>query len=127
MGNFFTSSTIYKTFFPFSILLCFCGFWYNGIITERKHNASREAIKALLSVLHFLLFVALFVMNVLWGEREPESTESLLLKHGWHKLYLIEFLFLPIIMWSNFYHRTKLDECLRLIEHYDTVCQVKRW
>lgn len=124
MKNFFTSSTIYRTFSPFSILLCCCGFWYNGIITKSKHNATLENFKILLSMLYSLFFLSLFVISALQGQQEPDSM-PFLLKHGWHKLYLIEHLFLPTIIWSNFYHRRQIDECLQLIDQYDALCQVR--
>lgn len=124
-GKLFTSSTIYETFSSFNIVLCFCGFWYNGITTKNKHNPSLESIKILLSILYSLCFLALFVMNVLSGEQEPESQTSILLRHGSHKMYLIELLFLPIIIWSNFYHHIRICDCLQLIDRYDRICQVK--
>lgn len=125
MENFFTSSTIYRTFSPFSILLCCCGFWYNGIITESKHNASLESIKILLSMLYSLFFFSLFIVNGLLGQQEPEWMASCLMKHGWHTLFLMELLFLPAFIWSNFYHRREIDECLQQIDRYDALCQVR--
>lgn len=122
MENFFFSSTIYETFSPFKVMLCFCGFWYSG-----KRNASLERVKIVLSVLYSLFFVTFFVMNVKWGEQEPKTIDSILLKHGWHKLYLIELVFLPIIIWSNFHHRRGISECLQLIDQYDVMCQVMFW
>lgn len=124
MKKLFSSSTIHETFAPFRISLCSCGFWYNGVITKNKHNALVESTKILLSMFYSLFFVALFILNVRWGEQEPATIDSFLIKHGWHKLYLIELLFLPIIIWSNFYHRREICECLQLIARYDVVCQV---
>lgn len=125
MGNGFGSSTIYETFFPFNAALCFCGFWYNGNNAKSK-CASLESFKILLSVLYSLLFVALFLMNVLWGVQMSAPSDGFLLKHGWNKLALMELLYLPIIIWSNYHHRRELDECLQLFDQYDVMCQVWR-
>lgn len=124
MEKFFESSTIYETFSPFNKMLCFCGFFYNGCSTKGKHKASVAIVKMVLSLLYSLLFATLFVMNVLWGQKEPESVQSFLLKHGWYKLFLSELIALPIIIWNNFYHRKMIDRCLQLIHQYDVACQV---
>lgn len=119
MENLFSSSTVYETFSPFNMMLCFSGFWYTG-----KLNASLDGTKMILSVLYSVLFVTFAIMNALWGEQEPTSADSFLLKGGWHNLFLSEFFFLPIMIWSNFHHRRRINDCLVLIEQYDVVCQV---
>lgn len=124
MRNLFRSSTIYETFSPFNAVLCFCGFWYNGNNAKSK-CASLEGIKILFSVLYSLLFLALFGLNVLWGEQLPKAVGSPVLKNGWHKMCLSELLFLFIILWSNYRHRREINECLILIDQYDVTCQVK--
>lgn len=125
MEKFFKSSTIYETISPFNRMLCFCGFWYSGgRRTKGEHKASVDVIKFFMSLLYSLFFVTLFVMNVLWGQKEPESVQSFLLKHGWYKLFLSKLIILPIIIWNNFYHRKMIDECLQLIHQYDVACQV---
>lgn len=119
METLLISSSIYETFQPFNIVLCCCGFWFSG-----KHNASLKSIKSFLSVLYSLYYFTFFVLKAIWGEQEPKMVDSFLMKHGRHYLFLSELLFLPIIIWSNFYNRQRINECLQLIDRYDTVCQV---
>jgi hypothetical protein len=120
MENVKSSPAIYETFVPFNLVLNICGFWYIGV----NVNRGRENLRFILSIVYSLSFLLLFVMNVRLGEQEPESTTSLLLKHGWHKLYLIEFFILPFIIWNNFYYRKEISRCLHLISLYDVMCEV---
>jgi hypothetical protein len=70
--NVFASSSIYETFSPFSILLCFCGSWHNG----RKHNVSLESIKILLSILYSLFF-AVYSFRMLYGANRSPNRQTL--------------------------------------------------
>jgi len=90
-------STIYVTLRPLCRLLDCCGF-----------------------------FIFLFAMNIHWGMSDTGVSESLLLRHSWHKLYLLEFLFLAISIARNFYYRQQIGESLQLMDQYDVVCQVSK-
>lgn len=122
MEKFTESSNIYETFSPFSQVLRCCGFWYNG--SRSKQTATRSAIKVLLSVMYSLMFCWFCYRNIVSGPQEPQEMSSLLMKHGFHKLYSMELFFLPSFIWSNFYYRKELDECLQLLNRFDVICQV---
>lgn len=128
------SSSIYETFLPLSFLLKFCGFYYDGSnsfhvrdtnVGHKSNKAALECFKFILSAAYSILFVFLSVMNMILGELEPKTTTSFLLRHGWHKLYILKLLYLSIIVWNNFYFRWELRQCLRLIEKYDRLCEVR--
>jgi hypothetical protein len=112
-------SSVYRAFSPLSAVLSCCGFHYNGT------NASAFAsVRFLLSMLYTIVFLLLFVLNVMLGEQEPEMTKSLVLKHGYHKIYLFEMLFLCAVIWNNFWYREKIDECMRVLASFDELCEV---
>lgn len=125
MENLLAASTIYETFLPFNVALCFCGFWFSGTKAKVKHNATLDAIRILMSILFTVLFLVLLSWIVYWGEQEPKNTDSFLIKHGCHKLYMIELFFLVILIWSNYRHRDAVAECLHLIDQYDWMSQVR--
>jgi hypothetical protein len=117
-------TTIFETFTPFKVLLCLCGFLYNGGDASSKSSTFSKIAKFTLSVFYSVLIVIFFFLNLIWGEQEPESSTSMLINHGWHKLHLFELLMLPVVMWNNFSNRDKIDECMKLFARYDFACQV---
>jgi len=117
-------STIYVTLRPLCRLLDCCGFCYNGSSSSGSNKL--KAIKMLMSIFSFAFFIFLFAMNIHWGMSDTGVSESLLLRHSWHKLYLLEFLFLAISIARNFYYRQQIGESLQLMDQYDVVCQVSK-
>lgn len=121
------ASTTYETFFPFHVALCFCGFWFGGTKARVKHNALLEVGRLFMSTLFTVLFVAVLAWIMYWGEQEPKNTDSFLLKHGCHKTYVAEALFLVVLIWSSYRHRHAIGECLHLIDQYDRMSQVRKF
>jgi hypothetical protein len=107
--------TIYEIFIPFKILLCFCGFWYNGGDANKRNQSVIEIIKFIFSIFYSVLIITFFFLNWIWGEQEPESSKSFLINQGWHKLHLFELFMLPVVIWNNYYHRHEISECMTLI------------
>lgn len=122
--HFNESSTIYETFKSFHIILNFCGFFHNGMNTK-PDNVLLEMMKFALSVVYSFVFIILLTLNVLLGEQEPEKTKSFLLRHGSHKLYCIELIFLLLILWNNFYYRREIRMCLQVIDKFDVFYEVR--
>lgn len=125
--NYFIRSTnIYESFLPFSNVLWLFGFMS---LTPRR-QAETTMITTLLDRFLIGFWVFLYVLQIalisLWGQQEPETEKSLLIKHGWHKLYIFELFFLVWAIRLNFIHRFSInEECLRLIDQFDLV-EVKR-
>jgi hypothetical protein len=104
-----------------------CVFAASGTAEQKRESSiTLDGIRILMSILFTLLFIALLCWVIYWGEQEPKITDSFLLKHGCHKLYLIELLLLVILIWNNYRNRDEMGECLQLIDRYDKMCQV-RW
>lgn len=57
----------------------------------------------------------------MWGQQEPEAETSLLIRHGWHKLYLFQMAILACVTILNFTKRLAIVECLRLMDQFDLV------
>ena len=66
-------------------------------------------------------YLYMLVMNIIWGQQEPEVEKSLLIKHGWHKLYLFEMLLLPVVVVWNVSCRGSIVGCLRLMDQFDLI------
>jgi hypothetical protein len=112
------TSRIYSAFSLPNVVLCLCGFHFNGMDSSARY-------RYVLSALYSIGFLLLFALNVVLGEQEPQVTKSLLLRHGFHKLYLLQFLYLSALVWNNFYYRREIEKCLRTIEEYDVLCEVR--
>lgn len=114
--------SIYEIFTPINILLSFCGFLYNGM--DERQLFTNKTVKFMLSVIYSTIFVLMFAFNVILGDQEPGSTKSFVLRHGWHKFYLLELLYLAVLIWNNFKHRKNYRKCLKILENFDEICEV---
>lgn len=116
------STNIYETFYPLNMVLKFFGLIP---FTLRRRQSSKRPLMTLVDgfLLCFWasLYFFLFAINLMWGQQEPESEKSLLIKHGWHKLYLFQMLLLPCVIVLNFTNKLSIVECLRLMDKFDLV------
>lgn len=118
---FVRSSNIYETFRPFYIVLKVFGFMTFRVSRRNEKGPSTTFFDGLLLGFWVSSYLFLFTMNMLWGQREPDAESSLLIKHGWHKLYLLEMFVVASVVVFNFIHRNTIVDCLRLIDQFDLV------
>lgn len=117
------STNIYETFSPFSRLLKALGLL--SFTVGRSNIFVNEPLLTFFDGLSFGLWMTwylfLFAVNSMWGQQEPEAETSLLVKHGWHKLYLFEMTVLACVVGLNFTKKLTIVECLRLIDQFDLI------
>jgi hypothetical protein len=132
---FSTSSTIYETFMPFNVLLNFCGFLYNGMNTTRQQQQQRrqnscatiEIIRITLSVIYTIIFILLFILNVMLGEQEPRSTTSFILRHSGHKVYLLKIFFIPSLFGIIFIIERCCKSAFAWLRNSINFAKIKMW
>ena len=118
--KFFTGSTnIYETFYPLNMVLKFFGFIPFTICRHSSKRPLMTFFQGFLLSFWVLLYLFFFTINLFWGQQEPEYETSLLMKHGWHKLYLFQTLMLACLVIFNLTKRLSIIECLRLIDQFD--------
>jgi len=120
------STNIYQTFLPFYMVLKAFGF----IPFSIRHGKGTAAVTLTLSDRIALgcwttFYALLLCLNIVWGQQEPDAEKSMLIKHGWHKLYLLEMATLAYVVLSNFIKRSSIVECLRLMDQFD-LCKVRK-
>lgn len=113
------STSVYETFSPFSSILKLFGFMSLTFGRQPERKSLTTLLDVLLMGFWLLWYLVLFTMILLWGEQEPESENSLLIKHGCHKLYLFEFIVLAYLARMNFANRFSINGCLRLMDQFD--------
>lgn len=125
MKNFFKalthSTNIYETFQPLCIVLRVFGFMPFTASRRTEKGPSTTLFDGLLLGFWVSSYLFLFTINTLWGQLEPEAESSFLIKHGWHKLYLLEMLVLEFVVLLNYANRCTIVECLRLMDQFDLV------
>lgn len=117
------STNIYETFQPFYKVLKMFGFFPFTVELSRKQHIrpSTTLFDAGLLGLWISLHSFLFGLNWLLGDQEPEAESSLIVKHGWHKIYLMQTATSLFAVAHNFVNRHSIVECLRLINQFDLV------
>lgn len=125
MNNFFKALTysenVYETFQPLCVVLRVFGFMPFTVSRRIEKGPSATLFDGLLLGFRVSSYLFLFTMNTLWGQLEPEAESSLLIRHGWHKLYLLEMLVLAFVVLLNYANRRTIVECLRLMDQFDLV------
>lgn len=117
------STNIYETFQPFYKVLKFFGFFpFTVELSSRQHSRpSTTLFDAALLGLWISLHLFLFGLNWMLGDQEPDAENSLVIKHGWHKIYLTQTATLLFAVIHNFANRHLIVECLRLMNQFDLV------
>lgn len=113
------SENIYETFWPLYKVLRLFGFMPFTVPRRNEKNLPPTLFDGLILGFWVSSYLFLFTMNTLWGQREPEAESSLLIKHGCHKLYLLEMLVPASVVLLNFANRRTIVDCLRLIDQFD--------
>lgn len=121
--NVLRSTNIYGTFQPFYKVLKFFGFFpFTVELNSRQQKRpSATLFDAGLLGLWISLHLFLFGLNWLLGDQEPDAENSLLVKHGWHNIYLMQTAASLFAVIHNFTNRHSIVECLRLMNHFDLV------
>lgn len=117
------STNIYQTFQPFYKVLKILGFFpFTVELSSKQHiRPSTTLFDAGLLGLWISLHSFLFGLNWLLGDQEPEAESSLIVKHGWHKIYLMQTATTLFVVAHNFANRYSIVECLRLMNQFDLV------
>lgn len=112
------SNNIYQTFAPLHWVLKIFGL----AAYQLELNNSRVlkiSTNKMYIIIYCTFYISLLTIDLYWGEQEPDAEESLLIRHGWHKLYLIEMICLTIITIVNYKHQDTTIKCLELINEID--------
>lgn len=117
------STNIYETFQPFYKVLKFFGFFpFTVELSSKQHiRPSATLFDAGLLGLWISLHSFLFGLNWVLGDQEPEAESSLIVKHGWHKIYLMQTATSLFVVAHNFANRHSIVECLGLMNQFDLV------
>ena len=115
----FQSTSILESFSPYCFILKIFGFFPFNI--DKNYKVHVIQWHKILMITYMGLYFCLFIFNVIIGEQEPESEESLLLKHGRHKSYLFELAFLTSVPLFNYFMRDDFAECLKLFNEFDSI------
>lgn len=115
------SKNIYDTFLPFKMVLKTFGLVPFTFSHHNKKGPSMTFFERFLLGFWVPWYLFLFTMIAIWGQQEPEAEKSLLIKHGWHKLYMFEMFMLACVAVLNFTNKLSIVDCLRLMDQFDLV------
>lgn len=93
------SPNIYQTFKPFYWILKVFGFACYGI-DERNREIKMKICDKIFTFLWIVIYLIFTVLNIYWGEQEP-TEDSNIIRHGWHKVYIFETLFVVLAIFFN--------------------------
>lgn len=119
------SNNIYQTFAPLHCVLKVFGLaTYQLDLDNRVLKVSKNKIYITICCIFYIFLLSI---NVYWGEQEPDAEESLLIKHGWHKMYLIEMICLIVITIVNYNRQDTTIKCLELFHEFDQTKESFAW
>lgn len=112
------SNNIYQTFAPLHFVLKIFGLaaYQLDLNKSRAIKISKNRIYIFICC---LFYIGLLIFNLYWGEQEPDAEVSLLIRHGWHKLRLIQIMCMTIITIINYKNQDITIKCLELINTFD--------
>lgn len=120
-----SSNNVYQTFAPLHCVLKVFGLaTYQLDLNNCVLKVSRNKIYITICL---IFYISLFSINVFWGEQEPDAEESLLIKHGWHKMFLIEMFCLIVITIVNYNRQDTTIKCLELMNEFDQTKECFAW
>lgn len=117
------SPNIYQTFKPFYWILKVFGFASYGI-DERNQEINTKTCDKILTLMWIVICLVFTVLNICWGEQEP-TEDSNIIRHGWHKVYIFETLFVALAIFFNHKNFEVTKRILQTLNEFDVLTNME--
>lgn len=118
-----SSSNIYQTFKPFYWILKVFGF-ASYRLDERNQVLNVRLCDKMYTFMWIVIYLFFVALNSYWGEQEP-AEDSILVRHGWHKLYIFETTFVAFAIFCNFINFKITNVILQTLNEFDIMTNME--
>lgn len=118
-----SSSNIYQTFKPFYWILKVFGF-ASYRLDERNQILNVRLCDKMYTFMWIVIYLFVVVLNSYWGEQEP-AEDSVLVRHGWHKLYIFETIFVAIAIFCNYKNIKTTKVIFQTLNEFDIMTNME--
>ena len=118
-----SSSNIYQSFKPFYWILKVFGF-ASYRLDERNQVLNVRICDKMYTFMWIVIYLFIVVLNCYWGEQEP-AEDSILVRHGWHKLYIFETTFVAIAIFFNYKNFEITKVILQTLNEFDVLANME--